>query len=275
MTARAAGASSRPIDSVFRALVRSDAPPRAGTVEQEPGLRQRPRPSRSTWPFPRSSSTCAFWKAADWCAPARPAASGPTTSRPAPDAGGALARPAAHVVGAPPGSARRLSHPAQGETQHDRPRIKPDPKLDLVLERVVDVPRELVWAAWTKPEHLTQWFTPRPGPSGLRDRSAPGRHLPNRHAFAGGKGVPESSAATWKSFRTSDWSGPTHSCPDIARRKSRSHRDRDAGSPQGKGRGTPRPPPPRRGRPKEARGDGLLPRLGQALDQLVAHVKTM
>lgn len=31
---------------------------------------------------------------------------------------------------------------------------KPDPSLDLVLERVVDVPRELVWAAWTRPEHV-------------------------------------------------------------------------------------------------------------------------
>ena len=31
-----------------------------------------------------------------------------------------------------------------------------DPKLDLVLERVIDVLRELVWEAWTKPEHLKQ-----------------------------------------------------------------------------------------------------------------------
>ena len=38
----------------------------------------------------------------------------------------------------------------------------PDPKLDLVLERIVDVPRELVWAAWTTPEHIKQWFTPAP-----------------------------------------------------------------------------------------------------------------
>lgn len=38
----------------------------------------------------------------------------------------------------------------------------PDPKLDLVFERVVDVPRELVWAAWTQPEHLMKWFTPAP-----------------------------------------------------------------------------------------------------------------
>ena len=40
--------------------------------------------------------------------------------------------------------------------------FQPDPKLDLVLERVVDVPRELVWAAWTQPEHVKKWFTPAP-----------------------------------------------------------------------------------------------------------------
>ena len=37
-----------------------------------------------------------------------------------------------------------------------------DPKLDLVLERIVDVPPELVWKAWTEPEHLVKWFTPAP-----------------------------------------------------------------------------------------------------------------
>jgi uncharacterized protein YndB with AHSA1/START domain len=37
-----------------------------------------------------------------------------------------------------------------------------DPKLDLVLERVIDVPIDLVWRAWTEPEHLKQWFTPVP-----------------------------------------------------------------------------------------------------------------
>ena len=39
---------------------------------------------------------------------------------------------------------------------------EPDPRLDLVLERVVDVPPELVWKAWTTPEHLKKWFTPAP-----------------------------------------------------------------------------------------------------------------
>lgn len=38
----------------------------------------------------------------------------------------------------------------------------PNSQLDLVLERIVDVPRELVWKAWTTPEHIKKWFTPAP-----------------------------------------------------------------------------------------------------------------
>jgi len=37
-----------------------------------------------------------------------------------------------------------------------------DPRLDLLLERVVEVPPALVWAAWTVPEHVKKWFTPVP-----------------------------------------------------------------------------------------------------------------
>jgi uncharacterized protein YndB with AHSA1/START domain len=45
----------------------------------------------------------------------------------------------------------------------NRPNLQqPDPKLDLVLERVVDVPRERIWTAWTTPELLKKWFTPAP-----------------------------------------------------------------------------------------------------------------
>jgi len=38
----------------------------------------------------------------------------------------------------------------------------PDPSLDLLLERTIDVPVELVWKAWTTPELLMKWFCPRP-----------------------------------------------------------------------------------------------------------------
>ena len=37
-----------------------------------------------------------------------------------------------------------------------------DPELDLLLERTIDVKPELVWAAWTQPKHLMNWFTPAP-----------------------------------------------------------------------------------------------------------------
>jgi uncharacterized protein YndB with AHSA1/START domain len=38
----------------------------------------------------------------------------------------------------------------------------PNPDLDLVLERSIAVPPDRVWAAWTQPELLMQWFTPAP-----------------------------------------------------------------------------------------------------------------
>jgi uncharacterized protein YndB with AHSA1/START domain len=37
-----------------------------------------------------------------------------------------------------------------------------DPKIDLVLERFIDAPRQLVWEALTKPEHLKEWYMPKP-----------------------------------------------------------------------------------------------------------------
>jgi uncharacterized protein YndB with AHSA1/START domain len=42
------------------------------------------------------------------------------------------------------------------------PTYEPDPSRDLEFERVVDVAPELVWQAWTDPEHLKKWFTPPP-----------------------------------------------------------------------------------------------------------------
>ncbi|MEQ1837792.1 MAG: SRPBCC family protein [Candidatus Nitrotoga sp.] len=42
------------------------------------------------------------------------------------------------------------------------PTYQPNSKLDLSFERIVDVPRELVWRAWTEPKHLMPWFCPLP-----------------------------------------------------------------------------------------------------------------
>ena len=37
---------------------------------------------------------------------------------------------------------------------------------DIVIERVFDAPRELVWKAWTDPEHVARWW----GPHGMTTR---------------------------------------------------------------------------------------------------------
>ena len=74
--------------------------------------------------------------------------------------------------------------------------LKPDPKLDLVLERDIDVPVELVWKAWTTPEHLKHWFVPKPWsvtdvkmdlrPGGVFStvmRSPEGQEFPNNGSY--------------------------------------------------------------------------------------------
>lgn len=37
-----------------------------------------------------------------------------------------------------------------------------DPRLDFVIERFIDAPTRLVWEALTKPEHLKEWYMPKP-----------------------------------------------------------------------------------------------------------------
>lgn len=76
------------------------------------------------------------------------------------------------------------------------PNIKIDPKLDLVLERDIDVPAELVWRAWTTPKHLSEWFAPKPwiitacdldlrpgGTINFTMRSPDGQEYPNTHCY--------------------------------------------------------------------------------------------
>src|SRR5689334_22149733 len=37
-----------------------------------------------------------------------------------------------------------------------------NPSIDLVFERFIDAPARLVWDALTKPEHLKEWYMPKP-----------------------------------------------------------------------------------------------------------------
>lgn len=37
-----------------------------------------------------------------------------------------------------------------------------EPAFELILERLIDAPRERVWRAWSDPERLKRWFAPRP-----------------------------------------------------------------------------------------------------------------
>jgi uncharacterized protein YndB with AHSA1/START domain len=37
-----------------------------------------------------------------------------------------------------------------------------DPKLDFSIERFIEAPTRLVWEALTTPEHLKEWYMPRP-----------------------------------------------------------------------------------------------------------------
>lgn len=47
-------------------------------------------------------------------------------------------------------------------TPDSRAPQQPDPALDLVLEREVDITPEQCFAGWTQPELMTEWFCPRP-----------------------------------------------------------------------------------------------------------------
>lgn len=90
-----------------------------------------------------------------------------------------------------------------------------NPALDLVLERIVDVPVELVWKAWTTPEQMKQWFTPEPWstvevemdlrPGGrFRSvmRSPEGEHFPNEGCFLE---IVENRKLVWTSALGADY----------------------------------------------------------------------
>src|SRR5437868_6347483 len=59
------------------------------------------------------------------------------------------------------GSAARPLRRLSRQLEEERRRRMNEGK-DLVLERTLDAPIELVWKAYTDPQHLKQWFAPRP-----------------------------------------------------------------------------------------------------------------
>ncbi|MDB6061966.1 MAG: hypothetical protein JWM78_2069 [Verrucomicrobiaceae bacterium] len=80
-----------------------------------------------------------------------------------------------------------MTTPAQTDSASER---------DLVLERIIDAPREKLFRAWTDPELIKQWFTPRPwttpvvetdvrvgGSSFILMRGPDGEEFPNRGVY--------------------------------------------------------------------------------------------
>ncbi len=68
----------------------------------------------------------------------------------------------------------------------------------LNIERLFDAPRDLVWEAWTQPEHFTRWFGPREAtmPS-CRMEARPGGTIFFCHHFDGGNAVFKGERDIW------------------------------------------------------------------------------
>src|SRR5215218_3622198 len=70
-----------------------------------------------------------------------------------------MARALSEAVGRPVGPSRATSRRnAKGESvnQSDTQQAT-----ELVIERVLDAPRDRVWQAWTDPEHVKKWWGPK------------------------------------------------------------------------------------------------------------------
>src|ERR1051325_10474304 len=134
---------------------------------------------------------------------------------------------------------------------------------ELILERVIDAPREKVFAAWTEPEQMKQWFAPKPwttphvetdlragGASLVVMRSPEGQEIPCQGVYL--EVVPNERLVFTDAFtagRGAHRQGLHDRRADLrgSRRPHQVHRDRQALE---------------RHRPRPARADGLSPGLG-------------
>jgi uncharacterized protein YndB with AHSA1/START domain len=72
------------------------------------------------------------------------------------------------IAAGPCGTVKSFSLP-QGPTMTASPRSRSAPQdAELVITRLLNAPRELVFKAWTEPKHLMQWW----GPQGFRNTSS-------------------------------------------------------------------------------------------------------
>ena len=153
-----------------------------------------------------------------------------------------------------------------------------DPNLDLSFERIVDVPRELVWKAWTTPELVTQWFTPQPwkttscsidlrpgGAFSTTMHSPDGESFPNEGCYLE---VLENETLVWTSVLGADYRPNTTSPDDLP--MTASIELEDAGG-KTKYRATVRHADAQQRARHEAMG--FHTGWGTALDQLVALMK--
>ncbi|MEX2249357.1 MAG: SRPBCC family protein [Parvibaculum sp.] len=156
-----------------------------------------------------------------------------------------------------------------------------DPKTDLVLERVVDVSPNLVWRAWTEPEHLKKWFTPRPWETvDCRIDLRPGGEFytamrsPEGETMEGGSGcyleIEKERKLVWTSAL-----GPGYR-PSVARVHDLFFTAWILMKPQGKGtKYTAIAKHPDEASAKRHAEMGFQDGWGAALDQLVAYMKTV
>jgi hypothetical protein len=49
----------------------------------------------------------------------------------------------------------------EGRGVRQSPNTKPPEQKIVIITRVIDAPRELVFEAWTEPEHFVRWWGPK------------------------------------------------------------------------------------------------------------------